>query len=107
MTSIRLLSLFFIKTSIGHMDYSKSSLEDLYARLSIEDEESGGVILGKEVVGQHKESFVLIGRFITEKNINFPAMQTVLSSLWRPKEGVEIQDIGGGGIHLYSIIQWI
>ncbi|KAL8094867.1 hypothetical protein AgCh_036399 [Apium graveolens] len=51
------------------MDYSKSSLEDLYARLSIEDEESGGVILGKEV--------------------------TVLSSLWRPKEGVEIQDIGG------------
>lgn len=29
-----------------------------------------------------------------EKNLNFNAMQTVLSSIWRPKEGMEIHDIG-------------
>lgn len=44
---------------------------------------------------QAKESYVLIGRFLTEKNINFTAMQIVLASIWRPKEGVEIHDLGG------------
>lgn len=37
---------------------------------------------------------MLIGRFLEKKNINFNAMQNVLSSIWRPNEGVEIHDIG-------------
>lgn len=76
------------------MEHSTSSLQELYSRLSIEEEEIGGVILGNEARAQRKESFVLIGRFLTDKNINFNAMQNVLASVWRPKEGVEIHDIG-------------
>lgn len=52
------------------------------------------MIVSKEHVQQSKESFVLIGRFLMKKNLNFNAMQTVLSSIWRPKEGMEIHDIG-------------
>lgn len=70
------------------MKYSKSSLNDLYAKLSIEDEEEGGVVVGEEGIEQATKSFILVGRFLTEKNINFSAMQNVLVSIWRSKEGV-------------------
>lgn len=71
-----------------------NDLEELYARLSLEEEDDGGVIVGKEDVNITKK-YVLIGRFLTEKNINFNAMQNVIASLWRPREGMEIHDIGG------------
>lgn len=54
-----------------NMEYSKSLLEKLYARLTIEDEEIRGVILGNEVKEWGKESFVLIGRFLTGKEYKF------------------------------------
>lgn len=50
---------------------------------------------------QKEDTFVLVGRFLTEKSINFQAMQSVLASLWRPKEGVEIHDLGG---YRYSFV---
>lgn len=84
------------------MEYNKSDLNALYAKLTIEDEEEGGVIVGSSEIQQHKESFILIGRFLTEKNINFNAMQNVLASIWRPKEGMEIHDIGD--MRLYSFV---
>lgn len=71
-----------------------SDMEELYAKLTIEDEEEGGVIIGAGEVQENKENFVLVGRFLTEKNINFQAMQNVLASLWRPKEGMEVHDLG-------------
>ncbi|XP_074356269.1 uncharacterized protein LOC141695969 [Apium graveolens] len=77
------------------MASSSVNMEDMYSRLSLEEEEEGGVVIGVEDVGRQKDSFVLIGRFLTDRNINFQAMQNVLASLWRPKEGVEIRDIGG------------
>lgn len=76
------------------MEQQKYDINELYARLTIEDEEDGGMVVANEEIQQNKEAFILIGRFLTEKNINFNAMQNVLSSLWRPKEGMEIHDIG-------------
>lgn len=81
--------------------YSKSSLEELYANLSIEEEEEHGVIVGAETIHEKKKTFMLVGRFMTDKNINFQAMQNLLASLWRPKEGMEVHDIGG---YIYSFI---
>lgn len=51
------------------MNTSGTSLEDLYSRLSLEDEEGDGVIVAEG--------------------------ENVLASLWRPKEGMEVHDIGG------------
>lgn len=39
--------------------------------------------------------FILLGKFLIDKNINLQAMQNVLAALWRLKEGVEIHDLGG------------
>lgn len=77
------------------MAQSHSNLEQMYARLTLEEEDEGGIVLGNEEVQEKKDSFVLVGRFLTEKNINFQAMRNMLASLWRPKEGMEIHDIGG------------
>lgn len=76
------------------MGTSKTSLEELYARLSLEEEDEGGIVVAKGDIGK-RNTYVLVGRFLTEKNINFNAMQNVIASLWRPKEGMEIVDLGG------------
>lgn len=78
-----------------------NDLEELYARLALEEEDDGGLTAGKEEVNTTRSKYVLIGRFLTEKNVNFNAMQNVMASLWRPREGMEIHDIGG---HRYSFI---
>ena len=46
---------------------------------------------------------MLVGRFLTDKNINFHAMQLVLASLCRPKEGMEVHNIGG---YRYSFVSY-
>ncbi|XP_074346858.1 uncharacterized protein LOC141685666 [Apium graveolens] len=71
------------------------NLESLYANLSMEDDDGGGFVVGTEEVQEKKSTFVLVGRFLTDKNINFQAMQNVMASLWRPREGMEVQDLGG------------
>lgn len=83
------------------MNTSGTSLEDLYARLTLEDEEDGGVVVAEGEVQRPVITYVLMGRFVTDKNINFNAMQNVLAALWRPKEGMEVYDIGG---HRYSFV---
>lgn len=85
------------------MASNQPNLEKLYERLTIgeEDDEDNGIIVGAVEEQNKKESFLLVGRFLTEKNINFQAMQNVLASLWRPKEGMEVHDIGG---YIYSFV---
>lgn len=62
------------------MSTSKTSLDKLYAQLSLEEEDDGGIVItGGEV--KQRTTYVLIGRFLTEKNINFNAMQNVIASL--------------------------
>lgn len=70
---------------------SKTALEELYSRLTLEEEDAGGI----EIADGEIKTYVLVGRFVTEKNINFGAMQNVMASLWRPREGMEIHDLGG------------
>lgn len=76
------------------MEFDRSNLEKLYENMTIEDEDEGGVVVAIGEGQEKKESFVLVGRLLTAKNVNFQAMQNVLASLWRPKEGMEVHDIG-------------
>ncbi|XP_074323064.1 uncharacterized protein LOC141660008 [Apium graveolens] len=73
---------------------ANQNLEQLYSRLTLEEEDVGGIVVGNEEVRPNKKTFMLIGRLLTEKNVNFTAMQNVLASLWRPKEVVEIHNLG-------------
>lgn len=54
-----------------NMEKSKASLEEMCARLVLEDEEGEEILVGEEEVVKTKESFILVGRFLTDKNINF------------------------------------
>ncbi|XP_074323067.1 uncharacterized protein LOC141660010 [Apium graveolens] len=76
------------------MEDTGKSLEEMYANMILEDEEDRGVTFSKEIVKDTSPKYVLVGKFLTEKNINFIAMQNVMTSLWRPKEGMEVHDLG-------------
>ncbi|KAJ8752257.1 hypothetical protein K2173_003893 [Erythroxylum novogranatense] len=64
------------------------------ANLSVEGEEDEGVVIeGKEIVEDGIDcSMCLVGRFHSERNINFNAMKHTLASLWRPFMGVTIHE---------------
>lgn len=47
-------------------------LDEIYGNLIIENEEE--MIVGEENVLNKKESFIIIGKFLTQKNINFGTM---------------------------------
>ncbi|KAH9670971.1 reverse transcriptase domain-containing protein [Citrus sinensis] len=69
-----------------------------YANISLEEEEEGGlIVVGDEEIGDGKERidsrFCLVGRFLTDKVINFAAMKHTMASLWRPGKGVCIRDL--------------
>lgn len=79
-------------------------MEEMYANLVIEDEDDDGIVVGNAEAVEEKQTYVLVGRFLIDKNINFNAMKNVIASLWRPKEGMEIHDLGG---FRYSFIFFI
>ena len=68
------------------------------ANISLEEEEEGGlIVVGDEEIDDGKERidsrFCLVGRFLTDKVINFAAMKHTMASLWRPGKGVCIRDL--------------
>lgn len=67
---------------------SKSSMEEMYSRLSLEEEDDGGIMVAEGEI-KARNAYVLVGRFLTERNINLNAIQNVIASLWRPREGME------------------
>ncbi|KAL8106625.1 hypothetical protein AgCh_023404 [Apium graveolens] len=68
----------------------------MYANLVIDDEKEGGIIVPSNEVVAQKQTYMLVGKFLTEKHINYHAMQNVMAGIWRPKEGMEIYDIPTG-----------
>ncbi|XP_074327899.1 uncharacterized protein LOC141665815 [Apium graveolens] len=77
------------------MARQEKSLEEMYAGLVLEEEDEGGIVVANTEIVEQRQSYVLIGKFLTEKNINFQAMQNIMATLWRPKEGMKVHDIGG------------
>ncbi|WOG99740.1 hypothetical protein DCAR_0519095 [Daucus carota subsp. sativus] len=65
----------------------------MYEKMTLEEEDEGGVLVGEEPITNDVQTYVLVGRFLTDKNINFNAMQNVMASLWRPKVGMEVHDL--------------
>ena len=57
------------------------TLDEMYANLVLEDEEEDEIIVKKTDVIEPKQTYVLVGRFLTEKNINFNATRNVIASL--------------------------
>lgn len=69
-----------------------------YASLSIEEKEDGGLIITGEDVADRRDGkvdfrYCLVGRFLTDKVINFPAMKNTMAALWHPGKGICIKDL--------------
>ncbi|KAH9697145.1 CCHC-type domain-containing protein [Citrus sinensis] len=69
-----------------------------YTHISLEEEEEGGLIVKGDDVNERgpgtiDSRFCLVGRFLTDKVISFPAMKNTMASLWRPVKGVCIKDL--------------
>ena len=76
-------------------------LEEAWDKLHLEEEDEGGMELELEelrrVVGKRTDlHFYLVRRFLTEKLINLMAMQNTLASLWEPRKGITITELGAG-----------
>ncbi|KAH9752557.1 CCHC-type domain-containing protein [Citrus sinensis] len=69
-----------------------------YAHISLAEEEDGGLIVEGDAGNEGGPAsidfrFCLVGRFLTDKVINFPAMKNTMASVWRPGKGVCIKDL--------------
>lgn len=79
---------------------STSSIINALNNITLDDEEDGGLALEAQVGDEGTEGFqdfdanlCLVGRFITEGVVDFPAMRQTLVALWRPGKGVYIKEI--------------
>ncbi|KAK6159165.1 hypothetical protein DH2020_006479 [Rehmannia glutinosa] len=62
------------------------SIDELCGRMQLEEEESGGLCLEESEEDGLTQEFrwCLVGRFLSERQVNFLAMKNTLASLWRP-----------------------
>lgn len=63
------------------MNSSTSSLEEMYARLAMEEEEEGIDTGGDDEQQSMRPTYILV------KSVNFNAMRNVMASLWGAKGG--------------------
>ncbi|KAI3719025.1 hypothetical protein L6452_19913 [Arctium lappa] len=60
------------------------------ADLDIEGEENGEFFFEEDIEEEiHKYDMCLVGRFLTEKNLNFRAMRTRLADVWKATMGIK------------------
>ena len=71
-----------------------ASVEDLYANMSLEEEEDGFVLedISNEASTIDFE-WRLLGQFLTDWVINLMAIKNTLAYIWRPVKGVCIKEL--------------
>ena len=76
-------------------------LEEAWDKLRLEEEDEGGMEVTAEELRQPEKEradlrFCLIGRFLTDKQINFIAKKNTLALLWEPRKGITITEVDAG-----------
>ncbi|KAK6151616.1 hypothetical protein DH2020_014251 [Rehmannia glutinosa] len=72
------------------------SIDELCGRMQLEEEEEGGLLLDNldDSVQIQDLRWCLVGRFLSDRQVNFSSMKNMLASIWRPVKGVFIKDLG-------------
>lgn len=87
-------------------------INDRMTDMEIEDEENTELVFDVEAEdNSNKFETCLVGRFLTEKNLNVRAMKSKLADIWRPTRGINIKDLKPG-IFLFQFyhmddLEWI
>ncbi|XVF70080.1 hypothetical protein PTKIN_Ptkin11bG0132900 [Pterospermum kingtungense] len=68
----------------------EEQLEDL--SLDFNDDEELELDSGNNNQNPGRIDLYLVGRFFTDKSINFNAMRTRMAEIWRPVKGVHVKD---------------
>ena len=70
-------------------------INDLCANLTLEEEEAGGLEVEEDQAEQAQlvYQWCLVGRFLTDKSIDFAAMRSMMASLWKPVKGMCIKSL--------------
>lgn len=88
------------------------NIDEQLAHLNVEDEENEDLIFEGDVEEEvNKYELCLVGRFLTEKNINTRAMKTKIADVWKPTMGINIKELETG-IYLFQFFhkedkQWV
>lgn len=88
------------------------SLSTLMAELDITNEENEELVFDEEIdVNGNRFELCLVGRFLTEKNLNVRIMKSKLADIWRPAMGVSIKTLTPG-LYLFQFyhkddMQWM
>lgn len=73
------------------------NLDEQLADLNIEEEENEDFMFAGDVEEQvNRYDLCLVGRFLTEKNINVRAMTSKMADIWKPTMGINIKEIDPG-----------
>lgn len=77
-----------------------SSLSDALNNIFLDDEEEGGLAIDEGITLEGEQPFngfdaklCVVARFLTEGQVDFPAMQQTLAALWKPCMGVYIKEL--------------
>ncbi|VFR03295.1 unnamed protein product [Cuscuta campestris] len=77
-----------------------TNIDNGIAAISLDNEDEDGLVFGDEIgdssIQQPAYDFCLVGRFLTERPVNFVAMKNTMASLWRPEEGMVVKEVGAG-----------
>lgn len=70
------------------------NIEDRMTSLSIEEEENEELVFEGDVeVEVNRYELCLVGRVLTEKNINTRATRTKMDDVWKPTMGIIIKEL--------------
>ncbi|KAM6543681.1 hypothetical protein CsatB_008128 [Cannabis sativa] len=70
-------------------------MEEQYAAFSIHDDDEEGLIFeaGADGLAEIDDRWLLVGRFLTNRAIDFQAMQNKIATLWQPGRGLYMKEL--------------
>ncbi|KAL8088288.1 hypothetical protein AgCh_038171 [Apium graveolens] len=70
------------------------NVDEQMAALNIEDEENESLIFEGDIEENvNRYELCLVGRFLTEKNLNVRAMKSKMANIWKPTMGINIREL--------------
>lgn len=73
---------------------SYSDIDQQMAGLEIDEEENEGFIIEGDIdEGVNRYELYLVGRLLTEKNVNVRAFKSKMADIWKPAMGISIKEM--------------
>ena len=80
-----------------HIHIQEEGIEERMAGLEIDDEENEAFVLEGDIdENVNRYELCLVGRLLTEKNVNTKIMKSKIADVWRSAMGLNIKDLEYG-----------